>query len=367
MAGFRAATIVQAMTLFSSYSLGGLPLANRIVMAPMTRSRSIGNVPGELVARYYAQRAGAGLIVTEGTSPSPNGLGYARIPGLYSKEQIAGWRQVGEAVHAAGGKIFVQLMHTGRIGHPLNLPGGARMLSASATEAPGTMYTDQQGPQPHPAALAMTEADIQAAIGEFVHSARSAVEAGLDGIELHSANGYLLEQFLSTATNQRTDGYGGSVANRARFVLEVARATADAIGASKVGIRVSPYGVFNGIAPDATTDELYTHLAAELSKIGLVYLHVVDHAAMGAPAVPEAIKAALRKTFRGTYVLSGGYDLARAEADLAAGKGDLVAFGRPFLANPRLVEKLKAGTELVAADPNTFYTPGEKGYTDWPV
>ena len=354
-------------SLFSSYSLGGLSLANRVVMAPMTRSRSIGNVPGEIVARYYAQRAGAGLIVTEGTSPSPNGLGYARIPGLYSPEQIAGWRKVGEAVHAAGGHIFVQLMHTGRVGHPLNLPGGARILSASATAAPGTMYTDQQGPQPHPAASSMSEADIQTAIGEFVHAARSAVAAGLDGIELHSANGYLLEQFLSTATNQRTDGYGGSVAHRARFVLEVARATADAIGANKVGIRLSPYGVFNGIAPDATTDELYAHLAGELSKIGLVYLHVVDHAAMGAPTVPETIKATLRKTFRGTYVLSGGYDLARAEADLAAGKGDLVAFGRPFLANPRLVDKLKTGTELVAADPNTFYTPGEKGYTDWPV
>jgi N-ethylmaleimide reductase len=354
-------------SLFSSYSLGGLQLPNRVVMAPMTRSRSIGNVPGELVANYYAQRAGAGLIVTEGTSPSPNGLGYARIPGLYSPAQIAGWRQVGEAVHGAGGRIFVQLMHTGRVGHPLNLPSCGRIVGPSANAAPGTMYTDQQGPQPHPAASAMTETEIQTAIGEFAHSARSAVAAGLDGIELHSANGYLLEQFLNTASNQRTDGYGGSVANRVRFVLEVARATADAIGADKVGIRLSPYGVFNGSASDPTTDELYTHLASELSKIGLVYLHVVDHAAMGAPAVPEAIKATLRKAFRGTYVLSGGYDLARAEADLAAGKGDLVAFGRPFLANPRLVDKLKTGTELLAADPSTFYTPGEKGYTDWPV
>ncbi|HET9623093.1 MAG TPA: alkene reductase [Kofleriaceae bacterium] len=354
-------------SLFSPFSLGRIQLANRIVMAPMTRSRSIGNIPGEIVATYYAQRAGAGLIVTEGTSPSPNGLGYARIPGLYSPAQIAGWRRVGDAVHKAGGRIFVQLMHTGRVGHPLNLPAGARLVGPSANAAPGKMYTDQQGPQDHPPANAMTEADIKEAIGEFAHSARSAIEAGLDGIELHGANGYLLEQFLNTASNQRTDSYGGSVANRARFVLEVARAAADAIGADRVGIRVSPYGVFNGMAPDAQTDDLYSYLASELSKIGLVYLHVVDHSAMGAPQPPDSIKAELRKTFKGAYVLSGGYDRARAEADLEAGKGDLVAFGRPFIANPGLPAKLQAGGALVAPNPELFYTPGEQGYTDWPA
>jgi N-ethylmaleimide reductase len=354
-------------SLFSPFSLGRLQLPNRIVMAPMTRSRSIGNVPGEIVATYYAQRASAGLLVTEGTSPSPNGLGYARIPGLYSPAQIAGWRQVGEAVHKAGGHIFVQLMHTGRVGHPLNLPEGGRILSASANAAPGTMYTDQEGMQAHPVASELTEGEIRTAIDEFAHSARSAVEAGLDGIELHSANGYLLDQFLNTASNQRTDGYGGSVANRARFVLEIARATADAIGADKVGIRVSPYGVFNGMAPDPAHDELYTYLASELSKIGLVYLHVVDHSAMGAPPPPDSIKQALRKTFKGAYVLSGGYDRARADADLTAGKGDLVAFGRPFISNPHLVHKLEAGGALLDADQTTFYTPGEKGYIDYPV
>lgn len=354
-------------SLFSTYKLGRVTLPNRIVMAPMTRSRSIGNVPGPLVATYYQQRAAAGLIVTEGTSPSPDGLGYARIPGLYSPEQIAGWRQVGEAVHGAGGRIFVQLMHTGRIGHPLNLPAGGRLLSASAITAPGQMYTDSEGMKDHPAPIAMTADDIKKVIGEFAHAAKSAVEAGLDGIELHSANGYLLDQFLNTASNQRTDQYGGSVENRARLVVEVARATADAIGADRVGIRVSPYGVFNGMAPDAEHVALYQHLASELSKIGLVYLHVVDHSSMGAPPPGDAIKATLRETFRGTYVLSGGYDRARAEADLAAGKGDLIAFGRPFISNPNLPKKLESGAALVDPDQSTFYTPGEKGYTDYAV
>jgi N-ethylmaleimide reductase len=197
-------------SLFAPLSFGRLSLPNRVVMSPMTRSRAIGNVPNAMMAQYYGLRAAAGLLITEGTSPSPNGLGYARIPGLYSPEQIAGWRLVSDAVHDAGGRIFVQLMHTGRVGHPLNLPAGARMLGASNLAAPGTMYTDAQGPQPHPAPVAMTSDDIGVAIGEFAHAARSAIAAGLDGIELHSANGYLLEQFLNTATNQRTDGYGGS-------------------------------------------------------------------------------------------------------------------------------------------------------------
>jgi N-ethylmaleimide reductase len=354
-------------TLFSSYTLGRLQLPNRIVMSPMTRSRSIGNVPNELVAAYYAQRASAGLIVTEGTAPSPNGLGYARIPGIYSDAQIAGWRGVTDAVRAAGGRIFVQLMHTGRVAHPHNLPPGARIVAPSAIAAPGTMYTDAAGPQPHPVPEAMTEADIGAARAEFVHAARSAIAAGADGIELHAANGYLLEQFLNTASNQRTDAYGGGVPQRARFVLEVARAVADAIGGDRTGIRLSPYGANGGMIADPDTDALYTHLATELGKIGLVYIHVVDHAAMGAPPVPAAIKAAIRTAFRGAYILAGGYDRARAEAELAEAKGDLVAFGRPFLANPDLVGKLERGIALRAPDPATFFTPGAQGYTDWPV
>lgn len=354
-------------SLFTPYRLGRLELPNRIVMSPMTRSRALGNIPNAMMATYYAQRASAGLLITEGTAPSANGLGYARIPGIYSAAQIAGWKAIGEAVHAAGGRIIVQLMHTGRIGHPANIPTGGRLLAPSAIAAPDTMYTDAAGPQPHPVPTAMTEVDLRTTIDEFVHAARSAIAAGLDGVELHAANGYLLEQFLNTASNQRTDGYGGTPAGRVRFVLEVAKAVADAIGADRVGIRVSPYGANGGMTADDQTDAVYTLLATELSRLGLLYLHVVDHSAMGAPPVSAALKATLRATFQGAYILSGGYDQVHADADLAANHGDLVAFGRPFLANPHLVDKLANGGELRAADPSTFFTPGEPGYVDWPL
>jgi len=363
----RTATVARMTSLFSSFQLGRLALPNRIVMSPMTRSRAIGNIPNALMATYYSQRAGAGLLVTEGTSPSPNGLGYARIPGLYSPEQVAGWRLVSDAVHAAGGRIFVQIMHTGRVGHAHNLPPGGRVLAPSAIAAPGTMYTDAGGMQPHPVPEAMTEAEIRTAVEEFGHAARQAIAAGLDGVELHAANGYLIEQFLNTGTNQRTDGYGTTIAGRARFALEVARAAIDAIGGDRVGIRISPYGSLQGTVVDEATDALYLHLATELTKLGAGYLHVVDHASMGSPSPPDSLKAALRDHFKGAYILSGGYDLARAEADLAAGKGDLVAFGRPFIANPRLVDKLKTGGELRNLDPNLLFTPGAQGYTDWPL
>jgi len=213
----------------------------------------------------------------------------------------------------------------------------------------------------------MTEDQIRAAIAEFVHAARSAIAAGLDGVELHGANGYLIDQFLNPISNQRTDGWGGSIAGRSRFALEIARAVTDAIGCDRVGLRVSPHGAFNGLTGGADTDAQYTELAVELSKIGIGYLHIVDHESMGAPPVSPALKAALRASFRGTYILSGGYDLARANADLAAGKGDLVAFGRPFVSNPDLVAKLQTGAALRAPQPATFYTPGEAGYTDYPL
>ncbi|HEX5136414.1 MAG TPA: alkene reductase [Planctomycetota bacterium] len=355
------------MKLFSPYTLGPLSLRNRIVMSPMTRNRSIGNVPGPIVATYYAQRAGAGLIVTEGTSPSPNGLGYPRIPGIFSREQVKGWRAVADAVHRNGGRIFLQMMHTGRVGHPLNLPAGAEMVAPSAVAAAGKMFTDAQGPQPHPVPRAMTEGDIRKAIEEFAQGARNAREAGLDGVELHSANGYLLEQFLNPGANRRADGYGGSIENRCRFVLEVASAAAKAIGKDRVGIRLSPYGVFNDIAPFPEVEPQYEHLARRLGEIGLVYLHVVDHSAMGAPKPQESTVERMRRGFGGTFMLSGGYDAERAEKDLEAGRGDLVAFGRPFIANPDLPERLRSGAPLATADTSTFYTPGEKGYTDYPA
>lgn len=352
--------------LFSPFKLGNLILANRIVMAPMTRSRALDNIPNELLVKYYSQRASAGLIITEGTSPSENGLGYARIPGLYSSEQINAWKEVTDAVHEKDGKIFVQLMHTGRITHPLNLPVGARVVGPSAIAASATqMYTDAEGMKPLPVPEAISESKIAKTIAEFVHSAESAISAGFDGVELHGANGYLLDQFLNIASNKRNDNYGGNANNRNRFFIEVAEAVANAIGKDKLGIRLSPFGAFNEMSSDDTTEAQYTNLAASLKKIGIAYIHIVDHSSMGAPAVPQSVKDGIRNAFGGNIILSGGYDAERAEADLEAGKGELVAFGRPFISNPDLVEKMQAGEELKTPDFNTFYTPGEKGYTDY--
>ena len=277
-----------------------------------------------------------------------------------------GWKRVTDAVHARGAKIFIQLMHCGRIGHVLNLPAGARILAPSAVVAIGEMYTDAEGLKPHPVPQAMSEADIKAAIEEFAQAAKNALAAGFDGIELHSANGYLLEQFLRPNSNQRTDRYGGSIENRARFVLEVADAVTGAIGKDKVGIRLSPFGVFNDMPLYDAMEADYTYLAQQLNARGLVYIHLVDHSSMGAPPVPASMKATFRSVFKGALILSGGYDAARAESDLAAGRGDLIAVGKPFLANPDLVARWKIGAALNAPDMNTFYTPGPKGYIDYP-
>jgi N-ethylmaleimide reductase len=353
--------------LFSKYKLGRLELPNRLVMAPMTRNRSPGGAPGPIVAAYYAQRAEAGLIITEGTSPSPNGMGYARMPGLYDAAQVAGWASVTKAVHARGGRIFVQLMHTGRASAAANLPPGAKVVAPSAIALSTPVWVDGQGQVPATAPHAMTDAEVEATIEEFVKSCELAVEAGFDGVELHGANGYLIDQFLNARSNQRTDRWGGSVENRIRFAVEIARRAAARIGADRIGLRVAPYGVFNDMAPDAETDALYERLAAEMATVGLAYVHVVDHSSMGATEVPRRVKQAIRNAFKGAYVLSGGYDGARAEADLSAGQGELVAFGRPFISNPRLPTVLREGKPLRAYDFATFYTPGENGYTDYPV
>jgi len=352
--------------LFQAFTSPALQLKNRVVMAPLTRSRAVEkNTPNELMAEYYAQRAGAGLIITEGTSPSPSGLGYPRIPGLFNAEQVAGWRRVTEAVHAKGAKIFVQLMHTGRVTHVANLPAGAKVVGPVASALAGEMYTDAHGMQPHTPPQAMSTTYIQQAADEYVHAARLAVEAGFDGVELHAANGYLLEQFLNANVNTRDDAYGGSAEKRNRFVLEVARATVAAIGAERVGIRVSPYGVFNGTGAFDGVDEQYLALARELGALKLAYLHLVDHSSMGAPEVPATFKAKLRSAFGGNFIASGGLDRHSAEQVLKDGRADLVAFGRAWLANPDLIERMKAGLALNAPDPSTFYTPDAKGYTDY--
>lgn len=357
-----------SISLFSEFKLGRVTLKNRVVMAPMTRSRSPGNVPADFVAEYYAQRADAGLIITEGTSPSPNGVGYSRIPGLYTDEQQAAWKPVVDAVHAKGGRIFVQLMHTGRVGHALNLPVGARVLGPSAIALAGTIYTDQQGPQPHPVPVAMSEQDIEEAITEYVESAKRAMAAGFDGVELHAANGYLLEQFLNTASNQRTDGWGGTVAGRVRFAAEIARRTVAAIGADHVGIRVSPAGGAGGMVPDAETDLVYLQLMKELRAAGLVYVHVVDHSAMGAPAPKQELIRGMREAFGGPFIVVGGFESKeKAEAALSNKQGELIAFGRPFISNPGLVAKLQTGRPLAPPNMQLAYTPGPQGYTDYAV
>lgn len=345
-----------------------LQLANRAVMAPMTRSRAVeANTPNALMAEYYAQRATAGLIITEGTSPSPNGLGYPRIPGLFTEAQVQGWKAVTDAVHARGGKIFVQLMHTGRVTQVANLPAGAEVLGPMADVCPGEMYTDAQGMQPHSTPRAMTATDIAHAVQEYAKSAKLAIEAGFDGVELHAANGYLIEQFLNANVNQRTDAYGGGIEGRNRFALEVACATATAIGAHRVGVRLSPYGVFNSTGAFPDVDAQYLALTQELSQLGLQYVHLLDHSAMGAPPVPAELKSRLRAAFKGWFILAGGFDRAGAAAVLKAGHADLIAFARSFLANPDLVERMRADAALNALDMATFYTPGPKGYTDYPA
>lgn len=351
--------------LFSPYRLGHIILKNRIVMAPMTRNRAIGNIPNMLMAEYYSQRTDAGLLITEGTSPSPNGLGYARIPGLFNNEQATGWKEVTDAVHKKGGKIFVQLMHTGRVSHPLNMPANTRILAPSAIALKGEVWTDQEQMQPYPVPQEISLEDIQNAIAEYIKSAKLAIEAGFDGVELHGANGYLIEQFLSPSTNKRKDQYGGKIENRIRFAIEIAKKTVEAIGGDKVGIRVSPYGVASGMEIYDEIDETYSLLAQKLSEMGIVYMHIADHSSMGAPTVNPSVKSAIRKNFKGTVILSGGYDAIKAEQDIKESKGDLVAFGRYFISNPDFVDKLKLGSQFREADQSTFYTPGAKGYIDY--
>ncbi len=358
---------MKELKLFTPVQLGSVELNNRIVMAPMTRCRAIGNLPNDLIAEYYKQRSGAGLIITEGTSPSPNGLGYARIPGIFSVQQIEGWKKTTSAVHLEGGKIFVQFMHSGRISHPLNMPEGSEILAPSAVKAAGQMWTDAKMLQDFPLPKAMTTEDLANTKAEFVGSAKNAVDAGFDGVELHAANGYLLEQFLSPVSNIRKDNYGGSIENRCRFVIEVASAVADTIGSRKTAIRLSPYGVASDMPLYPEIEATYNYLSDQLDKLGIAYIHVVDHSAMGAPEVPLKIKNIIRNNFKNTIILAGGYDRERAEKDIQSGLADLVAFGRPFINNPDLVERMKNDWALSTdLRMDLFYTADETGYTDYP-
>jgi N-ethylmaleimide reductase len=356
------------MMLFDTYRLGRYMLHNRAVMAPMTRNRATAeHVPNDLMATYYAQRATLGLLITEGTSPSRDGLGYARIPGMFNDAHIAAWHAVTAAVHARGAKIFMQFMHCGRAAHLDNMPAGARVVSSTAQPLQESIYTDSRGLQPASTPHALTVEEIAVVVEEFAHASRAAIAAGFDGIELHAANGYLIEQFLNANVNDRTDHYGGAIVARNRFALEVTRACIAAIGADRVGVRISPYGVFNRTGAFPDVEAQYLALATQLSVLGIVYLHLVDHESMGAPALPQLFRAELRKAFAGTFIASGGFNAERAEAALQGQQADLVAFGRASLANPDLLRRMDEHLPLTEGTMSSFYTPGPVGYTDYPM
>ena len=350
---------------FEPVQIGRWKVPHRFVMAPLTRNRAgDGMAPTELNATYYAQRAGAGLIITEGTQPSAVGQGYLNTPGIHSAEQIAGWRKVADAVHAEDGVIVMQLMHAGRIAHPDNA-GGLESVAPSPVAAPGQMFT-AQGPADHPTPRAVELDEIPAIVADYVQAARNAVEAGIDGVEVHSANGYLLHQFLAPNTNIRTDPYGGSPAARARMTIEVTRAIADAIGADRVGLRISPGHGFNGIVEDdeVETRETYEALVDGIADLGLAYLSIL--------ADPTSkLVADLRERFGGPVIVNSGFaaitTIAEVEEILAADLADLVAVGRPFLANPDLAQRWRTGAPLNEPDATTFYGGGAEGYTDYPT
>lgn len=349
--------------LFEPVSLGAISLRNRIVMAPLTRSRASDmGVPAQFAAEYYAQRASAGLVITEASQISFEGMGYPRTAGIHDARQLAVWKSVVDAVHARGARFVVQLWHVGRIANHLNRGREADVVAPSAIRAPGQIWTDQRGMQDHDMPRALETDEIARIALEFAAAARNAIDTGFDGVELHSANGYLLHQFLSSNVNRRTDRYGGSIANRVRMPLEVLDAVVAEVGAERTGLRISPGHTFNDIAED-DMDELYAHYLGELERRHLAYLHVMRPFAN---AIDEDVVALVRAHYRGKMVVCGGYDRDSAAALVAKGDADAVAFGRAFISNPDLVERMRAGAPLAEADQSTFYTPGEKGYTDYP-
>lgn len=352
--------------------LGALTLPNRLVMAPLTRQRSLpGNVPGELNASYYAQRANAGLIISEASQVCPEGQGYAWTPGIHSDAQVAGWQQVTQAVHKAGGRIFLQLWHVGRISHPLLQPNGADPVAPSAIQAKAECYVVEVDGSHHKAATAMPRAlevsELPGVVSAYAHGSENAIKAGFDGVEVHAANGYLLDQFLCSNSNQRNDAYGGSVENRARFVLEVLDATVTAVGDSrKVGIRISPMGTF-GDVHDANPLETFSYLVSQLNSRNLAYLHVNRPDWLGGTFEGfDDLLRALRNIYKGTLIIAGGQTAESGEQAIANNLADLVAYGRPYIANPDLLARFKAGAELNPLDGNTLYGGGAEGYTDYP-
>jgi N-ethylmaleimide reductase len=354
-----------APNLFSPIDIGPLTLPNRIVMAPLTRSRAgAGNVPTALNALYYAQRASAGLIIAEATQIVPEGQGYISTPGIHSAEQIRGWQCVTGAVRVCGGRIVLQLWHVGRISHQSFQPGGALPVAPSAIRPNGQAFT-ANGFEPIPTPRALDLAEIPGIVAAYAQGARNAMAAGFDGVEVHGANGYLIDQFLRDGTNKRTDAYGGSIENRTRFLLEVVDAVAAAVGADRTGLRLSPQNGQNDIA-DSDPQRLFNHGASKLSGKGLSYLHVIEGDTGGVP-VPPFDYGEIKRRFGGIVIANNGFDGTRANAAIAEGRIDLVAFGKPFIGNPDLVTRLYLSAPLNPANRETFYGGADQGYTDYPL
>ncbi|WP_298623742.1 alkene reductase [uncultured Legionella sp.] len=353
--------------LFSPMQLGSLKLANRIVMAPLTRSRAKkGDVQGVMNAEYYEQRASAGLIISEATQISQQGKGYAFTPGIYTEEQIAGWKLTTDAVHHQGGVIFAQLWHVGRISHPSLQPDNQLPVAPSAIKPAGKAYTET-GFQDFVTPRALELNELPGIIEQYAHAARCAKKAGFDGIEIHAANGYLIEQFLSDKTNKRTDNYGGSIENRARLMLEVVEAVTAVWPADRVGIRLSPVSHANDI-DDSTPMETFSYVVKQLNSFALSYIHCIEGETIGPRSIPDNFSFAdLRALYQGIYIANNGYDLQLALKARAENLADLICFGRPFIGNPDLVARLKTGAELVNAPKETWYGNGAEGYTDWPT
>jgi N-ethylmaleimide reductase len=353
--------------LFEPYKLGPITLPNRFAMAPLTRNRALppGMVPNPLAVEYYGQRASAGLLITEASQVSQQGQGYQDTPGIYSREQVAGWRKVTDRVHERGGRIFIQLWHVGRISHVSLQANGGKPVAPSAITAKGKTFVNGTfADVSEPRALELSE--IPGIIDDFKRATENALAAGFDGVEIHGANGYLLEQFAKDGTNKRTDAYGGGIENRARFMLEVSKAVAAVAGAERTGIRISPVTPANDIT-DSNPQPLYDYIVDGLNALGLIYIHVVEGATGGPRDIAPFDYGSLRKRFKQAYIANNGYDFDLANKQLDAGAADLIAFGKPFISNPDLVERLKQGAPLNAWDKNTFYGGGAKGYTDYPT
>lgn len=354
-------------TLFDPIQLGAISAPNRILMAPLTRGRSVGeHVPvSELKAEYYSQRAGAGLIIAEATGISQEGLGWPSAPGIWSDAQVEAWKPVTKAVHDAGGRIILQLWHMGRLVHP-DFLGGAQPVSASATTAPGDAHT-AEGKKPYAEARALETSEIPRVVSDYVHAAKNAIAAGFDGVQIHGANGYLIDQFLRDNSNFRTDQYGGSIENRIRLLREVTQAVVDVVGAERTSVRLSPNGETQG-ADDSNPVALFNAAAAALQEIGIAFLElreVKPYGNFGRTDVPR-VSPEIRKVFTGPLVLNQEYNKELADADLASGLADAISFGRPYISNPDLVERLRTGAELTPDNYRTWYSPGAEGYTDYP-